>query len=113
MTRRIDTVSRAIVEIGRVAGVVVGDETGKTASAHDLRRSFGDRWSRRVMPAELKSLMRHESIETKIRYYATSDAEKMGPGLWAAAEMDQPFQHSFQQPPEKGQAVKERQAADV
>jgi hypothetical protein len=35
----------------------------KYASAHDLRRAFGLRWSSRVMPAVLQQLMRHESIE--------------------------------------------------
>lgn len=42
----------------------------KFASAHDLRRSFGDRWSRRVLPQHLQELMRHESISTTLRYYA-------------------------------------------
>ena len=37
------------------------------ASAHDLRRSFGFRWSCRVMPTVLGKLMRHESIETTMR----------------------------------------------
>lgn len=38
------------------------------ASAHDLRRSFGFRWSRRVMPTILRELMRHESIDTTMRF---------------------------------------------
>jgi len=39
----------------------------KYASAHDLRRAFGERWAARIMPAQLKDLMRHESIETTLR----------------------------------------------
>jgi integrase len=50
-------------------------ETGETvlvpryATAHDLRRAFGTRWSKRVMPATLQKLMQHASIETTMRYY--------------------------------------------
>ena len=38
-------------------------QTGKTkyASAHDMRRSFGDRWAELVMPAVLQQLTRHPS----------------------------------------------------
>ncbi|WP_261342327.1 hypothetical protein [Bythopirellula polymerisocia] len=32
--------------IGKLAGVIFDRERGKFASAHDLRRSFGYRWSR-------------------------------------------------------------------
>ena len=54
----------------------------KYASAHDLRRSFGDRWAKRVMPAELKEMMRHESIETTLRYYVSSNAERTAETCW-------------------------------
>ncbi len=45
---------RVVSRIGKKAGVVVSPESGKTASAHDLRRSFGTRWARKVMPAVLQ-----------------------------------------------------------
>lgn len=47
-----DLASRIISAIGEAAGIVVEKKREKTifASAHDLRRSFGLRWSRRVMP---------------------------------------------------------------
>lgn len=50
-----------------------GDDV-KYASSHDLRRSFGLRWSRRVMPPVLQELMWQESIETPMKYYAGQDA---------------------------------------
>ena len=63
-------VGRLITAIGRLANVKVNERTKgdelkvKYASAHDLRRSFGERWAARVMPQVLMELMRHESIET-------------------------------------------------
>jgi integrase len=58
----------------------------KYASAHDLRRAFGLRWSSRVMPPVLQQLMRHEDIETTMRYYVGRDAEAVADALWAAAD---------------------------
>ena len=75
-------VSRLATKIGKRAGIVVnremkrikedvidpttGDSTGRThlvlrevityASCHDLRRSFGTRWAKKLMPATLKLL---------------------------------------------------------
>ena len=37
-------IGRRISRIGEAAGIVVNEDTDKYASAHDLRRSFGDRW---------------------------------------------------------------------
>ena len=58
----------------------------KYASAHDLRRAFGLRWSSRVMPAVLQQLMRHESIDTTMRYYVGRDADAVADTLWDAFE---------------------------
>lgn len=56
----------------RAAGgnVNTDDRSGnvKFASAHDLRGSFGERWSSRVMPQALMELMRHEAIETTMKF---------------------------------------------
>ena len=68
------TIGRRICAIGRKAGVVVNPESGKCASAHDLRRSFGTRWAKRVMPMQLKALMRHANIATTMEYYAEEQA---------------------------------------
>jgi Phage integrase family len=56
----------------------------KYASAHDLRRAFGLRLSARVMPAILQQLMRHESVETTMRYYVGRDADATADALWKA-----------------------------
>ena len=89
-TRTGNAVGKIVSSIGRKAGVVVrSDQAGagkKFASAHDLRRSFGDRWASRIMPADLQKLMRHESIETTLRYYVGREASKTSEILWAAAE---------------------------
>lgn len=107
-------VSRLVTKIGKKAGVVVnremkkikedvldpktGESTGRTrlverevikyASAHDLRRSFGTRWARRVRTATLKLLMRHSSIETTMRFYVEMDADDVAADLWAQHEAE-------------------------
>jgi integrase len=102
MTR--DHVTRTVTKIGKAAGVVVerkaaaasverkaeaagevAKRTGDTiryASAHDLRRTFGSRWAKRVMPAVLQKLMRHETINTTLGYYVDLDADNLAEDLW-------------------------------
>ena len=81
--------SRIISAIGEKAGVVVSKETKgdktltKYASAHDLRRAFGTRWSKKVMPATLQKLMRHSSIETTLKHYVERTADDVAAELWA------------------------------
>ena len=86
-------VAQTVTKIGRKAGVKVKSDTAKNgtgepdikfASLHDFRRSFGERWSQRVMPPQLKELMRHESIETTMRYYVGRNAQSTAALLWAA-----------------------------
>ena len=86
---RADWAGRIISSIGSKAGVIVrtdpsDQEKKKYASAHDLRRAFGTRWAERVMPAVLQALMRHESIETTLRYYVGANAERTAETCWAA-----------------------------
>ena len=64
-------------------GMIVNAADGKTASAHDLRRTFGTRWAKRVMPAVLRKLMRHASIETTMGYYVDLNVDEMADELWA------------------------------
>ncbi len=59
-------------------------EQVKYASAHDFRRAFGVRWAARLMPAQLMELMRHESIETTLRFYVGTDAQRTAEAAWAA-----------------------------
>jgi len=72
--------------IGKAANVKVDTKKGqvKYASAHDLRRSFGARWAMRVMPPVLQELMRHETIQTTMRYYVGRNARTTAAALWEA-----------------------------
>jgi integrase len=80
------SVCKIICSVGERANIVVDSDGGKTkyASAQDLRRSFGLRWSERVMPAQLKELMRHESISTTMSYYVGRNAEATAAALYEA-----------------------------
>lgn len=89
-------VGEIVTKIGRAAGVkvatktIIDPKTGertevvKYASAHDLRRSFGERWAGRLMPTDLMALMRHESVETTLRYYVGRNAQGTAKTLWEA-----------------------------
>ena len=79
-----DRVSKTVGSIGAQAKVRV--DANKTASAHDLRRAFGERWAARLMPAQLMELMRHESIETTLSYYVGRNAERTAAILWREHE---------------------------
>jgi integrase len=81
-----DLCCRTIGGIGEAANVVVDKKGEKTvfASANDLRRSFGLRWSRHVMPPVLQELMRHESIETTMKFYVGQDAQSTAAELHRA-----------------------------
>ena len=82
-TRRVDSVSKLLVRLGEKGNVKVderadGDGERKVvfASAHDLRRAFGHRWAKKVMPMVLKELMRHESVTTTEKYYVGVQAQE-------------------------------------
>jgi integrase len=70
--------SRYISAIGKAAKVVTNKTDDRYATAHDLRRSFGTRWARRVPLAILRDLMRHCSINTTMTYYVSQTAEDVG-----------------------------------
>lgn len=75
------TIAKRISIYGREAGILVGPS--KYASAHDLRRTFGQRWSLRVHPIVLKTIMRHASIETTLRYYVQADMDQIAASVWS------------------------------
>jgi integrase len=90
-----DSIGPVVSAIGEKAGIIVGTRTkvndegkpetvSKFASAHDLRRAFGFRWSRRVMPPVLKELMRHTDISTTMRFYVGVNAQATADELWRA-----------------------------
>ena len=92
-----DVVSRTVTAIGKKAVVKVASKTVKDrngvdwevvkyASAHDLRRGFGTRWARKVMPAVLQRLMRHSAIQTTLGYYVDLDADSLAADLWRQFE---------------------------
>ncbi len=91
---RMDWVSKVIVRIGEAAKIKVsskghanrkeGKENAKFASAHDLRRAFGYRWAKRVLPPVLQELMRHESIQTTMQFYVGRHAEVAAKTAWEA-----------------------------
>ena len=87
------SVSKMLTKVGKASGVLVAPpslRTGKPkyASAHDLRRTFGQEWSLKVVPAILKHLMRHRSHLTTDRFYLGAGAQEVaahlnrpGPGV--------------------------------
>jgi len=79
-------VSEIVSKIGNAAGIVVDSRGPKYASCHDLRRSFGTRWAMRpgITPQILMKLMRHESIETTMRYYVELEAQDTSEKLYEA-----------------------------
>jgi len=77
----LDTTKRQISAIGAASGLVTGSETGKHVTAHDLRRSFGTRWALRVHPLVLKKLMRHETLDTTLRFYVHLDDSQIADAI--------------------------------
>lgn len=83
-------VGLTVSAIGEKAGVVVderrkrGETVRKFASAHDLRRGFGQRWAGKVMPTVLRELMRHASLNTTMKFYVGTNAEASADALWNA-----------------------------
>ena len=75
-------------DVGSKAGIIVNVVDGKTASAHDLRRSFGTRWAKRVMPAILRKLMRHANVQTTMQFYVDLDVDEMADDLWTKHPAD-------------------------
>jgi integrase len=73
--------STVICDIGEAAKALVNRKAGKAkfASAHDLRRSSGQRWASRVMPQVLIELMRHKDISTILKYYVGINAKATAP----------------------------------
>ncbi len=77
--------------IGAKARVVVhtSAKTGrvKYGSTHDLRRSFGTRWAKKVMPAVLQKLMRHDSIQTTMAYYVDLECDEVTEQLYGVGSV--------------------------
>jgi integrase len=97
--------SKAVTRIGRKAGIITNAARGKPASAHDLRRSFGSRWAMKVPPVVLQKLMRHETIETTMKYYVNLDSSQIGSVLWQGVpSRTLPRAGSKRKPPHKSRS---------
>ena len=88
---------RIITRIGTEAGIVV-NEHGKFASAHDLRRSFGQRMADAGLPPrDLQAIMRHSSLATTEKYYlrhrAIDQAERIAAHLGTSEERQKKTAH--------------------
>jgi len=95
-------VGKTVAAIGERAGIIVNRARKKVkvkqpdgsvrkewrenvpefAGCHTMRRSFGSRWAKVLMPAVLKRLMRHASVDTTMRYYVDLDADELADQLW-------------------------------
>lgn len=95
----LESISKLISAIGQEAGVItdtkrVKNKKGKLeektvyASAHDLRRGFGTRWAPKVQPKILMEMMRHESIETTMKYYVELEAIETSDLLWNVVDSE-------------------------
>lgn len=88
--RRRTHYSKKGTQIGESASISVetDTQTGKErfAGLHDLRRSFGVRWAQRILPQQLMELMRHESIETTLKYYVGVDAKRTAKAIWSVMD---------------------------
>ena len=85
------TVEKRLAKAGLLARVVVGkntDGTDKYATAHDWRKTFGARWATRVMPVVLKEMMRHESLDTTLKFYVGQNAVRNADAIWAHSDSD-------------------------
>ena len=100
----VERIGKTIAKIGVAAKVKVGERkpradepegmVAKYATAHDLRRSFGVRWSLRVLPAVLMELMRHEAIQTTMQFYVGRNAASAADQAWMSVASSKTEVHS-------------------
>ncbi|QDU80757.1 hypothetical protein Pla110_24900 [Polystyrenella longa] len=79
----------------------------KFASAHDLRCSFAARLSLKLPAQQLMTMMRHESIDTTLKYYFGQNALSLSDLVYSAYVMDDPGN------PDKNAGKKASQQIDV
>jgi len=98
---------RVIGAIGAAAGITV-DANGKTLTAHDLRRAFGQRWATRVKPLILQKLMRHKSLTTTMRFYVELEDTDVAEAVWLPAWL--PENNISSEPPQKNTPKNKRKS---
>jgi len=104
--------STIIAKIGKKSGVIVDHTKKKYASAHDLRRSFGLRWGSRILPADLKDLMRHADISTTMKYYAVGEAQSRSDTIWGAVGEKAPSKATSQREGDQEQPQPQEQPSE-
>ncbi len=79
-------VSKRVAAAGKAAGIITKQSGDRTvyASAHDLRRAFGNRWARRIPAHDLQLLMRHSDIQTTLKFYVGQRSDDAGDAIWNA-----------------------------
>jgi integrase len=102
-----ETACRIISAIGSAAGIAV-DSKGKTLTAHDLRRAFGQRWATRVKPLILQKLMRHKSLTTTMRFYVELEDDDVASAVWLPAWLPAPSTST--EPPTKNTPENKRKS---
>jgi len=70
---------RLISKFGKSAGVYT--VAGRTATAHDFRRSFGQYWATKLKPLQLQKLMRHSTLDTTLKYYVDLPSEDLAAAM--------------------------------
>lgn len=75
------TIGRRIADIGRAAGVIVNDQTGKSATAHDLRRAYLTRVAAKATMSQTQAIARHADPKTTSEYYVRHEAEQLAKSL--------------------------------
>jgi len=76
------TVQKIVAQIGKRAKVVTGEGTPKTATAHDLRRSYG-KWMLTNFGADAaQTSLGHAKGETTRAYYAQQTAAEIAALMW-------------------------------
>ena len=90
-----DWVGKIVSRIGKEAGIVVEEaderteQSAKYASAHDLRRSCGERLRNAgVPPLVICRVMRHSSWETTRKHYAPGDVQSDAAVLYGRLNAD-------------------------
>jgi len=110
---RIDTTGRLVKRIATKANVISDTDKGSYATAHDLRRSFGERWAQLILPQQLMELMRHTDIKTTLAYYVGKNAKTTTNALWDAFSKAKSLQDGLHPPEDKKQEQGSESQADT
>jgi integrase len=80
-------IGRLISDVGNRAKIAT---PAGHATAHDLRRTFGCHWAKHLKPIELKTIMRHASLQTTLEFYLDSNQSQLASALWGGTPNSTP-----------------------